>query len=358
MIKYLGSKRLLVDDISRLCGLLAPEGAEVLDLFSGTARVGRALRQAGFTVTSNDWNAYAATLARCYLQGDLATHGSEVQGWIDRLQAAPDRDGYATQTWCRDSRFFQEVNGRRIDGIRHALQELDPPEPLRSILLTSLMEAADRVDSTTGVQMAYLKNWAQRSHNALTLRIPRMLADPAPAGTVWQMDARDAAARFTGSIAYLDPPYNQHKYVGNYHIWETLVRWDAPEVYGKACKRVACKTQKSVFNSKRHIRAGMQHVTDALDVDTLVVSFSNEGHLTLQDLVQILQTRGEVSAWARGYERYVGAKIGIHGPKGDKVGAVSHTRNLEYLFVAGRQPDPDGIQAALGDDWAPVSPTP
>ena len=33
--------------------------------------------------------------------------------------------------------------------------------------------------------------------------------------------------------------------------------------------------------------------------------------------------------------RYVGATIGIHDPSGKKVGTVSHTRNTEYVLVAG-----------------------
>ena len=39
------------------------------------------------------------------------------------------------------------------------------------VLLTSLIEAADRVDSTTGVQMAYVKQWAAalgKDHRAPT----------------------------------------------------------------------------------------------------------------------------------------------------------------------------------------------
>ncbi len=54
-------------------------------------------------------------------------------------------------------------------------------------------------------------------------------------------------------IAYLDPPYNQHRYVGNYHVWETLVAWDAPDHYGVACKRVDVRdpATSSVFNRRR-----------------------------------------------------------------------------------------------------------
>jgi adenine-specific DNA-methyltransferase len=44
--------------------------------------------------------------------------------------------------------------------------------------LTSLIEAADRVDSTTGVQMAYVKQWAPRSAKPLELRMPGLLNGP------------------------------------------------------------------------------------------------------------------------------------------------------------------------------------
>ena len=41
-------------------------------------------------------------------------------------------------------------------------------------------------------------------------------------GMAYQLEARDAARTLTGDVAYLDPPYNQHKYLGNYHIWRLL----------------------------------------------------------------------------------------------------------------------------------------
>jgi adenine-specific DNA-methyltransferase len=43
--------------------------------------------------------------------------------------------------------------------------------------------------------------------------------------------------------------------------------------------------------------------------------------------------------------RYVGAQIGIHDPRGKKVGAVSHLHNVEYLVCAG---EPDRIEPLLG----------
>ena len=130
------------------------------------------------------------------------------------------------------------------------------------------MEAADRVDSTTGVQMAYLKQWAPRAHKALALRLPRVLPRArAGKGQAYELDALEAAACLEGDVAYLDPPYNQHKYLGNYHIWETLVRWDKPAVYGTACKRVDCRERASLFNSRPRaleaMRTGAQASQDS-----------------------------------------------------------------------------------------------
>ena len=64
-------------------------------------------------------------------------------------------------------------------------------------------------------------------------------------------------------MAYLDPPYNQHSFLRNYHIWETLVRWDEPEVYGVACKRIDCKERGSDYNSKRRIKTALAGLLDA-----------------------------------------------------------------------------------------------
>ncbi len=62
---------------------------------------------------------------------------------------------------------------------------------------------------------------------------------------------RSRAALDGIDLAYVDPPYNQHSYLGNYHVWETLVRGDRPEHYGIACKRADCRTRKSAYNSRR-----------------------------------------------------------------------------------------------------------
>ncbi len=332
MIKYLGSKRLLTGAI--VAAARALEARSALDLFSGTSRVGQALKRVGMRVTANDHLAFAATLARCYVEADAREWRAPAARLIDELARVAPREGYFTRTFCEEARYLQPHNGARVDAIRDAIAARDLPPLLEAIALTSLMEAADRVDSTTGVQMAYLKQWAQRSFNALELRVPDLIDGP---GRALSLDAAEAA-EIEADVAYLDPPYNQHSYLGNYHVWETLVRWDAPATYGVANKRVDCKEYKNDYNSRRRIQPALERVIARLRARDLVVSFSDEGFLAREELERMLAERGHVRVVSTDFKRYVGAQIGIFNPRGEKVGKVSHLRNKEMLFVV--SPDP------------------
>ena len=334
MIKYLGSKRLLLPLLTEIVKR-SSRRPSVIDLFSGTSRVGHALKAAGFRVLANDHNRYAATLARCYVAADLETHEAAAKSLVGEFNRLPGRAGYFTETYCVQSRYFQPKNGERIEAIREAIAAKDLEPTLEAVLLTSLMEAADRVDSTTGVQMAYLKQWAARANNDLCLRMPSLLPRASGgAGEAHELDALDAAETLEADVAYLDPPYNQHKYLGNYHVWETLCRWDSPEVYGVACKRLDCKTRGSDFNSRPRATAALAKLIETVRAEALVVSFSDEGYVGREEMVQMLAPRGRVHVVERPYRRYVGAQIGIYNPGGQKVGKISHLDNRELVFVA------------------------
>lgn len=351
MIKYIGSKRTLIPVI--LEAVRRTAGARtVIDLFSGTSRVGHALKRSGYRVLANDHNAYAATLARCYVEADAADVLDDARRLVAEFNALPGEPGYITETFCTRSRFFRPENGARIDAVREAIVRKGLAPELEAVMLVSLMEAADRVDSTTGLQMAYLKSWAPRAMNALELRIPDVLPRSAHGkGGATCLDAIDAAARLEGDVAYIDPPYNQHSYLGNYHVWESLVRWDKPEVYGVACKRVDVRERQSAFNSRRRFAPELRRLLGAVRAPVLIVSFSNEGYITRAEMEAMLGSlwggEGRVTTIENDFKRYVGAQIGIHNPRGEKVGAVSHLRNTEYLYLVSRggvaAPDPDAI---------------
>ncbi|HEX5588027.1 MAG TPA: DNA adenine methylase [Acidimicrobiia bacterium] len=345
MIKYLGSKRRLVPVLARICDAAAARTA--LDLFTGTTRVAQAFKQCGATVTAVDTARYAEVFAQCYIATDATTVDKDaLHDALDDLRAVAPGPGYFTDTFCVQSRYFQPHNGEKIDAVRSAIARDHAGTWLEPILLTSLIEAADRVDSTTGVQMAYVKRWAPRSAKPLELRTPDLLAGTGHAVRGDACEVVSTLGEF--DLAYLDPPYNQHRYFTNYHVWETLVAWDAPEHYGVACKRVDARDEhtKSVFNRKREMPDALRQVVSDVRARTLVLSYNDESWIALDELVELCRVRGAVEVLSFDSARYVGARIGIHNPRGEKVGTVSHVRNQEYLLIAGERRDVRRLSAA------------
>lgn len=345
MIKYLGSKRTLVPRIRSIVDAL-PEVGRVCDLFTGTTRVAQALKRGGYYVVANDVATYSQELALALIEADRDQLDLQrLQSWLAELDALPGYRGYYTKTFCEDARYFQPWNGMRIDAVRDRIDDLPASRHERAILLVSLMLAADRVDSTTGLQMAYLKQWAPRAHKRLELRLPDLLPGP---GAALRQDAIafvEAGGTKDIDLTYVDPPYNQHSYFGNYHVWESLMRHDKPEVYGVAKKRVDTPENRSVFNSSRQFPEAFARLLSGIESRYILVSFSNEGYVTQESLIKLLEPKGYVQDIAVDYKRYVGAQIGIFNPNGVKVGKVSHVRNREHLFLVG---DEDAVKSALG----------
>ena len=185
MIKYLGSKRRLVPVLTRdLPGLGRPHGARPLHRHH-PRRPG--LQGAGHARHRRRQRSLRPRLRPHLHRGGCRRHRrGAAPGGGHPPQRLPGKPGYVTETFSRQARFFQPHNAARIDAVRDAIDSEYAGSPLFPLLLTSLIEAADRVDSTTGVQMAYVKQWAPRSFNPLELRVPELLVG---AGGAIQGDA-------------------------------------------------------------------------------------------------------------------------------------------------------------------------
>ncbi|MSZ20879.1 MAG: DNA methyltransferase, partial [Actinobacteria bacterium] len=174
MIKYLGSKRTLIPVLSQLGQASGAKTA--LDLFTGTTRVAQAFKKLGMTVTASDVASYAECFGKTWIELDSeAVNRGELAEALAELESLPGKEGYFTQKFCVEARYFQPKNGERVDAIRERIETDYRDSWMYYPLLTSLILGADRVDSTTGIQMAFLKGWASRSGNRLELRDPELL---------------------------------------------------------------------------------------------------------------------------------------------------------------------------------------
>ena len=246
------------------------------------------------------------------------------------------------------SRYFQPANGERVDAIRDLIESDYRDTWLYEPLIASLLLATDKVDSTTGMQMAYLKTWSKRFHNELKLLVPDLLNGT---GLALQADALEAVKQLPEvNLAYLDPPYNQHRYFANYHIWETLVRWDEPSTYGIANKRLDVRTKdpRSAFNSKPAMPLALRELVADVKAETVVLSYNNESWLSREELLDICGVKGHVEIIDVDFKRYVGSQIGVYNKAGERVGEPGAKRNTEHIVIAGPREVVDRMhQAAL-----------
>jgi adenine-specific DNA-methyltransferase len=122
-----------------------------------------------------------------------------------------------------------------------------------------------------------------------------------------------------------------------------LGRYDAPDTYGVARKRIDCRARQSAFNSKLKFAPQLRALIAAITARYVLVSFSDEGFVTREQLIEWLSAQGKLTITTVSYPRYVGAKIGIHDPQGRKVGKVGRLRNLEQVFALDRQGRPGDV---------------
>ena len=347
MIKYLGSKRAMMPVLESL--IVASDAKTALDLFTGTTRVAGAMKRAGIFATAIDTASYSEVFAKTSIELDCSTVDlAELELAILELNSLTGIAGYFTEVFCEKARFFQASNGKRIDAIRSRIESDYKQSWMYYPLLSSLLVAADKVDSTTGVQMAYLKSWSRRSFLDLELKMPDLIRGE---GRSLRADVNTAVVGIDPvDLAYMDPPYNQHRYFGNYHIWETLVRWDKPEYYGVANKRIDTRSpeNKSEFNSKLTMPKALDDLISKLKAEVLVLSYNNESWLSRRDLADMCSRFEAVEVLDFDFKRYVGSQIGGYNQSGELVGKPGAKRNVEHLVLAGPRSKIRKMTGAIG----------
>lgn len=334
-IKLIGSKKRLSKQIEDYITTKIGKNLRVIDVMAGAGNVSIALKKGGHLVLANDQRPFAQTILSTYIGLDGDTEQEDgLEEMISALNELPGTRGYFTKTFAEEARYFQVKNAMRIDSIRGAIEMVDQ-DALRRYLITSLLLAADRVDSTVGVWMAYLKQPSPRSFNDLKLLPPTLIPGKGWSSGYDVFDPdfwRDVEAAGGWDVTYIDSPYDGHSYAGNYHVLDTITLNDQPDTYGVAKKRVDVRNNKSPFNSKRNHHDALKRLFQQVPTEHVVVSYSNEGIATVDEVEAMLREHGEVEIMEFKHDRYIGSRIGQHNRKGERIGEPTHIHNTEYLF--------------------------
>ena len=364
LIPYIGNKRKLLHLIGEAVRLTGCKRGTFVDLFTGSTVVARWAKQQGFRVVANDWEPYSHEIARGTValnrEPEFAALGGP-EGAFETLNTISPRTGYVAKHLCpadddhpdlkRERMFFTRANGRRIDAIRDEIARWDqaglisPDE--HAYLMAALMYAVSYVSNTSGVFKAFHRGWGGRTRTALyrilsqlTLK-PPVLLDNAQENLALCQDAQALASVLRGAtegrpdIVYIDPPYNQHPYGSNYHVLNTVALWDKPPldshflIDGKVVNKSAIRTdwridRRSPYNSTRDALAAFEELMGAIDARFVIVSYSTDGNIPLEGLVEAMARRGALSVVTETYKRY---RVSTQ-----RMSAKSH--NVEFAAVA------------------------
>jgi len=355
-IKYTGSKR---EILPALLELIKPLNVKtVLDGFSGTTRVSQALKQAGYTVYANDIADWSKVFGECYLLNrkpasyylPIIEHLNNLPrkyGWFSENYGGEPNGGSAIQEDGR-KRIWQLHNTKKLDAIREEIDKIAKNRIEKSVLLTSLIIAMDKVDSSVGHQVSYLKKWAPRAYNTMKMEVPRLIIDDKQ-HQVYQKDVFDLVNDIEVDLAYFDPPYGSSnelmppsrvRYASYYHIWKTVCLNDKPKLVGVANRRedVGDTISGSIFEEFRKNDEGQYIVIEALEklikntpAKYVVLSYNNNGRATLQSIKDILKNlKKKISIFEMDYKKNVMATITRTTNEW-----INETNgiNKEYLFI-------------------------
>lgn len=318
-IKYAGSKLKLLPQILRLAEKAKPQ--TVFDAFAGTTRVSQAFAQSGYRVVANDVSVWSKTFALCYLKNKRSA--SFYRKIVDHLNDLPEKDGWFTAHYggvssgknSADGDGFKKPwqihNTRKLDAIRAEIENLDLNEIEKSVVLTALILALDKVDSTLGHFSSYLNGWSPRSFNRLKLEVPRLFPTD-DEHAVYNRDVFEIAENVEADLAYFDPPYGSNnekmppsrvRYAAYYHLWTTVVLNDEPETFGRVKRRAdtSDKLKGSPFEDFRRIESGEFVAVKAIErliaktrAKHIILSYSSGGRATRAELFKILGASGEM----------------------------------------------------------------
>ena len=357
LIPYIGNKRKLLPLIAEaiaLTGLATPlalsrpeergsyrsavaGSVTFFDPFAGSGVVSRFAKTMGFRVIANDWEPYSETMNKAYITANhppAFAHLGGISAAIAALNTLPGEPGYVATHYCPaddesydtvcERMFYTPHNGGRIDAIREQIRRWRAEDVItdeeKSCLLAPLIYQASYCSNTSGVFKGFHKGWGgstktawYRIRSLLTLREP-VFFDNGHENLVLREDASVVADKVTCDIAYLDPPYNQHQYGSNYHLLNTVALWDKPEiakhisgngVRDKAAIRKDWRTlRRSPYCYRSTAMEAFRDLIMRLRARYLLVSYSTDGIIGVEELLRTLAERGSLQIVRRQYKRY------------------------------------------------------
>jgi len=335
-MRFIGCKENLLDFIETFVKQKDIRGNIFCDLFSGTGSVAKHFKKLGYKIISSDLLFFSYVLQKVYIEQNqyskfakLLKHlkidpveetlftsdsqsAKEIIKYLNNLEGVEgfiyknySPEGTQGQTYSR--KYFTGDNSKRIDAIREKIEEWKKSNLINEqeyyFLLASLIEAVPFVANISGTYSAFLKEWDKRAFKKLTLEVPEIIKSD-EIHKVYHEDGLKVLDQVKGvDILYLDPPYNERQYAPNYHILETIAKWDKPEIKGITGMR-SYENQKSEFcNPKTGIKA-LGEIINKGNFKHLLLSYNDDGIMPESEILKLFNKVGKSEITEQNYQRY------------------------------------------------------
>ncbi len=322
--RYIGNKAKLTDWIMQVIDNEAKGVNSFIDIFSGTASVAKKAMEKYLKVIINDILYSNYTIYKAFFKPEKWDKNKllELLHYYNSLKANNLQDNYFSINF--GNKFFEYDISKKIGFIRDHIENIknELNEKEYSILISSLIYSMDRVANTVGHFDAYIKKPIRKTN----FQIKLIKTKDFEGVEIYREDANRLARKIKADIAYIDPPYNSRQYSRFYHIYETLVKWDKPKLYGVALKPEPENMSKyCTVKAKDTFRDLVQN----LNVKYLAVSYNNtykskskssENKIKLEEIVQILNEIGETKIFEQSHRFF-------------NTGKTDFANHKEFLFL-------------------------
>lgn len=328
-MNYIGSKYKLSEFIKQ--GVYSVVGQNLsdkvfCDLFAGTGIVGRSFKKEVKQVISNDLEYYSFVLNKNYIENHESL---DFLPYIFELNSLEGKKGFIFEEYSENGlagrQYFKANNGKKIDAIRQKIEQWktsnEISDNLYYFLLASLLESADKVANTASVYGAFLKHIKKSAQKDLWIE-PAIFIENENEHLVFNENANDLIQKIWGDILYLDPPYNAREYGANYHLLNTIARYDTFIPKGKTGLR---DYQKSNFCKKNQVSEAFENLIKNANFNYIFLSYNNEGLMPSDEIQKIMKKYGKYDLITTEYARFRADKEENRNHKADKT--------IEYLHI-------------------------
>lgn len=322
--RYIGCKTKLVDWIFSLIDEQTHDVHSFCDIFAGTGVVAHRALQTYERVVVNDFLHSNNVMYRAFFApGEWSEE--KVQTIINDFNAinpAKIGENYFSKNY--GGKYFYHDTAKIVGYIRGRLQSLqkDLTDKEYAVLMASLIYSIDRHANTMGHFDAY-HHKAPAAHE---FQMRMIDAESYNSVEIHQEDSNQLARHINVDLTYLDPPYNSRQYSRFYHVYENLVQWKKPQLYGTALKP---KEENMSDYCRNAAFTAFTDLVSNINSRYLVVSYNNTYHskstssenkIKLEQLEEVLNKCGKT-------------QIFNHEFKAFNSGKTEFDDHREYLFI-------------------------